>query len=354
MGEKMAIRIGPARPPSWPVARRLLALGIWATAVQPALAQVPAEILAFTGENVAACREAGGTPNLSQLEFPGAGLTGEGYPPYLTEADLNDDGRPDYVTDLAGLECVNAWSYFCGSAGCPVTVWLSGPGGHSVARGGHAQAWELRGREVVLSLHGQLCDPPRVGAEGCEVALRFDQEPASGSAAQSSRAGTSAIAPGFLAPERSPRPLGRPGGDAAASPPTDAPRLPSLAGDSPVGWTHGRTADGGGWYAGVRDETTGARLDWLCAKGRQSFLALSPYAGDGQLVIDVDGRPQDFDISVENGVAYAPISFTEPIFLHLVSGRVVTIADGSGTPLGRFTMDDAPGAIGRAEGTCRV
>lgn len=137
---------------------------------------MPNEIQAFTRENVASCKSVGGTPNLSGMRARGAGRTAEGYPPYLTEAgDLNGDGRPDYVTDLAGLECVDAWSFFCGSAGCPVTVWLSGPEEYSIGWGGHAQAWELRGKEVVVSLHGQLCNPPRMGAENCAVMMRFDQ-----------------------------------------------------------------------------------------------------------------------------------------------------------------------------------
>ena len=128
----------------------------------PALAETPARIAAFTQENLDSCRVVGGAPQI-----------GKGY---LTETgDLNGDGAPDYVTDLAALECVNAASLFCGSAGCPVTVWLSGPQDYAVGWGGHAQAWELRGKEVVLSLHGQLCDPPRIGAQGCQIAMRFDQ-----------------------------------------------------------------------------------------------------------------------------------------------------------------------------------
>ena len=130
----------------------------------PALAEMPAMIQVFTQENMATCKEVGGTPTLRDG--------------YLTEAgDLNGDGVADYVTDIAALECAGAWSLFCGSAGCPVTVWLSEAQTHAVGWGSHAQAWELRGKEVVVSLHGQLCDPPRIGAESCQVALRFDQAP---------------------------------------------------------------------------------------------------------------------------------------------------------------------------------
>jgi hypothetical protein len=266
-----------------------------------AQATLPEAVAAFTQENLAACRSAGGNPSLR--------------PAYATQAELNGDGVPDYVTDLAGLECAGAWSYFCGSAGCPVTVWLSGPGGHAVGWGGSAQAWELRGPEVVLFLHGQLCDPPRVGAEGCEVALRFD----------------AAAAPAGAAP--------------AAPVPTDAPV---------AGWTFDRTADGAGWYAGTVDAGSGARLDWLCAKGRQSYLAVTPFAGAGPLVLDVDGRVQSFEVLVQNGTAYAPVSVTAPIFAHVASGAGFAVLDTAGRPVARFSMEGAPGAIGQAEGRCRV
>ena len=135
-----------------------------AAATPPAVAEAPAIIQTFTQENVASCKGVGGTPTLLDN--------------FLTEAgDLNGDGAADYVTDLAGLECTNAWSFFCGSAGCPVTVWLSGPQGYRVGWGGNAQGWKLRGKEVVVELHGQFCKPPRIGAQSCEVAMRFDQAP---------------------------------------------------------------------------------------------------------------------------------------------------------------------------------
>lgn len=156
----------------------VLACGL-TMAAYPALADMPPDIRIVTLEMIAACKEVGGAPSLSGLTIPGAGLTPPGYPPYLTQAELNGDDQPDYITDLAGLECVNAWSLFCGSAGCPVTVWLSGPEGHAVAWAGNAQGWTLRGTEIVVFLHGQLCAPPRVGADACEMAMRFDRTPPS-------------------------------------------------------------------------------------------------------------------------------------------------------------------------------
>ncbi|MGI1663300.1 hypothetical protein ACRDNQ_13750 [Palleronia sp. KMU-117] len=355
-GEQSAASAQPAPPPGAP-------------------AVLPDAIREFADENIRFCKEVGGTPNFSGIDMPGAGRAADGTPPFITEVDLNADGRPDYVTDLAGLECVNAWSLFCGSAGCPVTVWVGSAAGHEVAWGGSAQAWRLDGRDVVLSLHGQLCTPPRVGADGCEEVVRLGAAPDPGTDAGPEAGGvaSAALAPEALAPGASPRPAARPADGAAAAfpapapeapqppsaaapaaPPPDSPSLPSLMGEPAAGWQYAQTADFSGWYAGTKDADTGARLDWLCGKGRPSLLALSPYAGNGRIAIDVDGRVQDFAVTTENGVAYAPISIGDPLFLHIASGRMLTISDDAGGPIGRFSMDGAPLAIGQAEGRCRV
>jgi hypothetical protein len=111
--------------------------------------------------------------------------------------------------------------------------------------------------------------------------------------------------------------------------------------------------DGSGWFAGVRDDTSGRRVDWLCAKGRGSLFALSPYAGGTRIAVDVSGRVQEFDVEVSGGAAYAPIEIAAPLFLHIVSGPAFTVAEPGGPPLGTFPMDGAPRAIGQAEGRCR-
>lgn len=134
-----------------------------AAASTAAAEDLPAPIEADTQKSLVACREAGGSPSLA--------------PDYARTADLNGDGAPDYLIDLVGLTCENASSYFCGSAGCPVSVWLSGPGGYSVEWSGQARMSRID-REashpaVVVSLHGQFCDPPRPGIDGCEERLDF-------------------------------------------------------------------------------------------------------------------------------------------------------------------------------------
>lgn len=122
-------------------------------------AQVPAEVEAYRQQAMAECRDAGGTPKPE--------------PDFITERDLNDDGKPDYVGNLQFLTCENAWSYFCGSAGCPVTVWTSGPGGLAVAWSQSAQAIDWDGTTMIAHLHGQFCTPPRDGAEGCTERVAF-------------------------------------------------------------------------------------------------------------------------------------------------------------------------------------
>ena len=58
-------------------------------------------------------------------------------------SDLNGDGRDDFVTDLANLQCADAWSAFCGPSGCPVSAWLSEPdGGFARFDFGHLDGFE--------------------------------------------------------------------------------------------------------------------------------------------------------------------------------------------------------------------
>lgn len=198
--------------------------------------------------------------------------------------------------------------------------------------------------------------PGAASAEYSACVAEFcSPEPGQGAAASA--------APAAPAPEtglaQSPRPQSRPSvpqdGSApqaeAAAPPA-APAMPLAAGPG-AGWTHGPGSDGTGMFAGVMDETRGTRLDWLCAKGYPSVLALSPYAGTGAVVFVVDGRPRPAEFTVKGVVGFAPISLSDPLFLHLASGQSVEVQDAGGTLLGQFTMAGAPLAIGQAEGRCR-
>ena len=148
--------------------RPLLALLLCLAPPAARALDLPAPLRKLTDEAFAECREAGGTPALLA--------------DYVRTADLNGDGREDYLVDFAGLNCAGAESYFCGSAGCPVSVWASTPRGLESAWSGPAQGSRIDTSAtppaVEVYLHGQFCDPPRVGAEGCaqRVALAAPAE----------------------------------------------------------------------------------------------------------------------------------------------------------------------------------
>ena len=93
-------------------------LVLWAAqAATRAAAEPPPALIEATEAASAACQAAGGTPRI----LPG----------YEDSRDLNGDGRPDFITDLAGLECAGSWEALCKASGCPVTLWLSSAsGGH--------------------------------------------------------------------------------------------------------------------------------------------------------------------------------------------------------------------------------
>lgn len=137
--------------------RIVMLAGLLAIAAVPASAQ-PAAVTAFTREAMQDCRGAGGTPSLQ--------------PGFQTTADLNADGVADYILDYQHLECANAWSFFCGSAGCPLVAFLSAGTEHRPTALGHVQGWTLvEGSPPVLelALHGAMCRRGGVGVEGCTV-----------------------------------------------------------------------------------------------------------------------------------------------------------------------------------------
>lgn len=137
--------------------RVVMLAGLLTVAAVPASAQ-PAEVSAAAREAMQDCRGAGGTPSLQ--------------PGFQTTAELNADGVPDYILDYQYLECANAWSFFCGSAGCPLVVFLSDGAAYRATPLGHVQGWTLvEGSPPVLelALHGAMCRRGGVGAEGCTV-----------------------------------------------------------------------------------------------------------------------------------------------------------------------------------------
>jgi hypothetical protein len=180
----------------------LLALLLLGSA--PALAQRPPAVQRGIAEAEADCRGAGGRPRLG--------------PSFETVTELNGDGVPDYVHAFDGLDCQGAASFFCGSAGCPVVLYLSAVGGYRTQALGHAQAWRIEQGAatpvLLLSLHGSSCG--RAGAAGCEVRLGWNGREMARLAA--------ATPPRAAAPAAPARPA--PGGDTKSAAPAPAAAAP--------------------------------------------------------------------------------------------------------------------------------
>jgi hypothetical protein len=213
-------------------------------APQPASAQgLPPTLQAFADEQAAACRGAGGEPRIG--------------PAFATAVDLDGDGRLDYIVDLAGIECAGAWSFFCGSAGCPVSVWLAGPDGHDRVWGDYAQGWEIVGSgsetALVVHQHGTACPENATGVEPCSQRLAF--------------------AVGGVAAEAGPR-------APAASPAVSLPQ-PETA-----GWTLRAVPDGDP-VAVAAGPGLAERLAVFCLGGRP-WLAVSLAGGPGPETLAVD------------------------------------------------------------------
>lgn len=122
----------------------------------------------FTGA-AAQCRE------IVESGRPGR-LSLSADPKFVEEADLNGDGRPDYVVSFEALRCDNAASLYCGSAGCGYYVILSAGTGYRPAEQIDAQSLDIDRSttpiQLRLSRHGSACG--RSGAEGCRSVLAWN------------------------------------------------------------------------------------------------------------------------------------------------------------------------------------
>lgn len=93
---------------------------------------------------------------------------------FVSERDVNGDGRNDYVLDYGKFKCGDSTTFFCGSAGCLVQIFVSAPNGsyskvldENVRRLRFAK---LKGRPaILLDLHGSACG--RTGAAPCAVTM---------------------------------------------------------------------------------------------------------------------------------------------------------------------------------------
>ena len=99
-------------------------------------------------------------------------------PHFQSEADLNGDGRPDYLLDYGAVVCTegNKVNRFCGSGGCTLDIFMSGADGYRQVYGDNVRSWSIAragGKPVlVLNLHGSFCD--RAGYQPCHKRLSWD------------------------------------------------------------------------------------------------------------------------------------------------------------------------------------
>ncbi|MCB1402806.1 MAG: hypothetical protein KDJ81_08470, partial [Rhodobacteraceae bacterium] len=195
----------------------------------PARAELPAELVETTDQAMVACQDLGGEPRI---------LDG-----YERTLDLNGDGQADFITDLAGIECIGAWSAFCGSGGCPVTTWLSeADGRHSRFDLGYLEGYRIL-EDAGASLprlrafyHGTLCGEDRIGAEGCSRIWSFAGDVPETSPIETAEAETAPAAdpPEAAAAETQPEPQAEPQPEPEAEPEAEPARPPE---DLPEGWT---------------------------------------------------------------------------------------------------------------------
>ena len=89
-------------------------------------------------------------------------------------------GHDTVVIDAQKMECGGV----SGSAGAPLVILTeTSPGRYTKVYGGYAQGWRMRGRTLVIGVHGTDCDrdfvagrrqePRFVGATGCEYRITW-------------------------------------------------------------------------------------------------------------------------------------------------------------------------------------
>lgn len=97
---------------------------------------------------------------------------------FVVPKNANDDGVDDYVLDYGQFVCGDTLSYFCGSGGCLMQVFVSLPDGkygevldENVR--GLRFAHDAQGRpEMLLELHGNACG--KIGVEPCSATLLWN------------------------------------------------------------------------------------------------------------------------------------------------------------------------------------
>lgn len=98
--------------------------------------------------------------------------------PFATRTELTNDGRPDWVVEYSANRCSNmGYSQWCGSAGCVIAIFGSGPRGLARIYEGNVHTWRVvdigMGRMGLrVPLHGCFCG--RTGADSCVITSQWN------------------------------------------------------------------------------------------------------------------------------------------------------------------------------------
>ncbi len=255
-----------------------------------ALAQLPPAVQQGAREAEADCRGAGGRPSLTA--------------DFQATHDFNGDGQPDYVQDYNGLDCQGAPSLFCGSAGCPVVVFLSPA--HRAQPLGHVQGWTVQTSGalpvMVLSLHGSSCG--RVGSDTCERRIGWN-----GREMAALGAGRPPVAPAPQAGSVAPPPAAAaPGAQGAAPGGGTKGAEPSLARPGPGGSPG--AAPPGAWE--VRSGADGRAIAVAAGPGVVRAVTVLCHEGVPVVALALRARPPagpvTFGLAGRSGRAQVPVT----------------------------------------------
>ena len=125
-------------------------------------AQMPPIVRETLAQAASECRSAGGRPDRIERA--------------VKEIDLNGDNSIDWVIDFSDLHCESAPSYFCGTGGCPLYLFVSQGNEYIRVWNDLVHAWKpakVRGLPgIQFDLHGTACG--LAGADACTKTYMFD------------------------------------------------------------------------------------------------------------------------------------------------------------------------------------
>ncbi len=312
-----------------PMPRPMLTVAALLLAAPAAGQGLPASLEAFAAERARECQAAGGQPRVG--------------PAFATSVDLNGDGAPDYIVDLAGIECANAWSTFCQEAGCPVSVWLTGAGGPVRVWSGAALGWRIDAAEADI---GILVDQQEETCEGgppCRQRLVFDQPAPAAPPAPPVPAQTAAPSASLAAPA-----------EPAAAPAVPVPPLAPPPGE---GWS-------------VRPNGAQGPLAISAAPSPLASIALLCHEGAPWAAVGFDGPPPSGPLEIafafpaervvlsaspeaSLGGAFAVLLSDTPLARRLAGRDTAVEVSLAGQPIGTLSLRGSTRAIRDATEACQ-